>query len=92
MVLRERALLARKVIEQPIVTEPAYFNETLRKGYFESLARTIQAGLSGLTEEEDKIKAQSLDEKVAEGMHEQVHSKRNALTMLQAVLSQASSL
>ena len=60
-----------------MITETSYFNQTIRKTYFESLAQTVQAGLNSLNEQEDKVKQDYTDVVVIEGMHNQMHLKRH---------------
>lgn len=57
MTMRERHLIKQGVLENPVITEPTYVSVTIRKGYLESLAHTIQAGLSSIKEQEQKIRS-----------------------------------
>lgn len=59
----------------------------MRKKYFESLAQTIQAGLSGLEDDEKKIDTTTQDEESKKAMVKNIETKRNSLYMLQRLLS-----
>jgi hypothetical protein len=61
LVIRERSLLSKGELAEPILTEKEYLDKTIRTGYFESLARTIQAGLMSVDEEVAKIDTSSTD-------------------------------
>ena len=53
--LREKNLLSNATLDQPIITDSKYQSETVNKVYFKNLSHTLQAGISGVNEEEQKI-------------------------------------
>eukprot|EP00347_Sterkiella_histriomuscorum_P018080 403346866 len=92
IVMREKNMIKEGKMDQPVITESAYYNETLRRKYFEAMAQTIQAGLSGLVDDEKKVKENGQEQEAQKAMMKNVEAKRNSLYNLQSLLSQVSSL
>lgn len=53
--MRERNLLKTGKIDKPIITDPVYLDETIRKKYFKDLVHTVSAGLSALEDDSKRI-------------------------------------
>ncbi|CDW80555.1 UNKNOWN [Stylonychia lemnae] len=92
MITRERYYLKQGQITEAILSDSKYLDDVMRKKYFENLAKTIQAGLSGLDDDIKNIEETQKDQTAKEGMLVNVKSKQNSLNMLQVLLSQVSSL
>lgn len=82
LVSKEKNYIKLGIFKEPILTESKYKDETIRKKYFESLAHTIQAGLSGIEEDSQTALQNAKDDSIKDGILNNVNGKRNSLNML----------